>query len=198
MIPIDPKWTNIVYWPLRVSAPVAAASSVLVILTHYGVFDLGGLGSYANPLIVIVAVLSSSQAIFGIGYELFAPWREANKLKALTARQAIRRQEKEDERTAQQEKVLKRLESLSKQEIDVVARCLRDGSPSFYTWVYASNVGLLQGKGLVWCPGSSHNNEHYPFSFHDFVWEELMRRKDEFLENDAQHKAAELSSKPRR
>lgn len=35
----------------------------------------------------------------------------------------------------------------------------------------------------------------YPFSFHDFVWEALLERKDEFVAKDVGHKRAEEERK---
>ena len=37
-------------------------------------------------------------------------------------------------------------------------------------------------KNLVYTPGGTHHQDHYPFAFHDFVWEVLKQRKEEFIE----------------
>jgi hypothetical protein len=72
---------------------------------------------------------------------------------------------------------------------------LRDGSPSFYTYVYSPPVSVLQGKGLVWTPGGTHHQDHYPFSFHDFAWHVLVKRNDEFIAKHAEFKRVEEERK---
>jgi hypothetical protein len=54
---------------------------------------------------------------------------------------------------------------------------------------------MLQGKGLVWTPGGRHNQDHYPFSFWDFVWAKLVERREEFLAKEAEHVRAEEAAK---
>jgi hypothetical protein len=51
------------------------------------------------------------------------------------------------------------------------------------------------GKGLVWTPGGQHHQDHYPFSFYDFVWEKLLERKEEFIAKDEAYKRAEEAEK---
>jgi hypothetical protein len=65
-----------------------------------------------------------------------------------------------------------------------VAECLRKGTPTFYTYVYSPASAMLVSKGLAWTPSTRHNQDNYPFSFNDFVWNELCRRKDELIERD--------------
>ena len=54
---------------------------------------------------------------------------------------------------------------------------------------------MLTGKGLVWTPGGAHHMDHYPYSFHDFVWKRLLDRKDEFLAKDDEYKRIEATEK---
>lgn len=72
------------------------------------------------------------------------------------------------------------------------------GTSSFYTYVYSPPASNLQGKGLVWTPGGTHNQDHYPFSFYDFVWEALTPRKDEFIAKDDTNKRAKEAAEGRR
>ncbi|KFX81296.1 hypothetical protein KR99_24265, partial [Ralstonia solanacearum] len=104
-------------------------------------------------------------------------------------------QEQDERRQQAQESAIAQLDHLSKEEIAVVAKALRDGSPSFYTYVFSPPVSMLQGKRLVWTPGGQHHQDYYPFSFHDFVWKVLLERKDEFLAKEAEHKKAEEERK---
>jgi hypothetical protein len=190
MLP-DPKWLDVVKWPLRTTIPIAIASSALLALTLTGVFDLGPIGPFTTPVLVIVSVLSVTQVVVGSIYELLTPWRERRRADRLSARRAVRQQEAEEQLTAARARVIASLDHLSKREIDRVAQSLRDGSPSFYTYSHSPNVSLLMAKGLVWTPGGAHHQDYYPFSFHTWVWEVLLERKDEFLAKDDEHKRAD-------
>ena len=106
-----------------------------------------------------------------------------------------RREHKRKERTAvaetNQKIALENLDHLSAHEIRVVADALEGDSPTFYTYAHSPPVAMLQGKGLVWTPGGRHHMDHYPFTFYTFVWEELLERRDEFLEKHAANERAE-------
>ncbi len=53
----------------------------------------------------------------------------------------------------------------------------------------------MTAKRLIFTPGGTHHRDHYPYSFFDFVWEEILRRKDEFIEKDDAHKEADRQAK---
>jgi hypothetical protein len=191
----DAKWLEFFKLPLKAAIAVAMATGALLALVITHILDLGAFGAVALPILIIAAVSSVAMAIVGGANALLAPFREKRKVSALELRRAVRRREDDERREHARVSVLGRLNHLSKEEIAVVAKALRDGSPTFYTYVFSPPAAILQGKGLVWSTGSTHHQDHYPFSFHDFVWEALLERKDEFIEKDAQHKRAEEERK---
>lgn len=191
----DPKWLEVFKLPLRTTVAVALAIDVLLALVLTHILDLGPLGPFALPVLIILAVVSTAMAVVGVVHALLAPFREKRRHSALLQRRAIRRKEEEERRAQMQETALAQLDYLSKEEIAVVANALRNGSPTFYTYVYSPPVSVLQGKRLVWTPGGAHHQDHYPFSFHDFAWRMLLERKDEFIAKDEEHKRAEEERK---
>lgn len=194
MIP-DAKWLDALRLPLKVTITVALASAALLALTLKGLLDLGPLGPYARPVLTVLLVIFSIQAVVGVIDYLMTPLREKHRQSALKTRRAVRREEREEQREVHRTQVIARLDNLSKEEIRYIADSLRNGSPSFYTYVHSPPVSLLQSKGLVWSPSGPHNEDRYPFSFYDFVWEKLLERKDEFLAIDEEHKRAAVAAK---
>ncbi|MFV8595071.1 hypothetical protein [Ralstonia pseudosolanacearum] len=192
---LDAKWLELFKLPLRTAIAVAIASCALLALVFTHILDLGQIGLFALPILIIVAVASTAMAVVGSVDTLLAPRREKRKQSALEQRRAIRRKEQDERREEAQREALAQLEHLSRREIEVVANALREGSPSFYTYVFSPPVSMLQGKRLVWTPGGQHHQDYYPFSFHDFVWKVLVERKDEFLAKEAEHKKAEEERK---
>jgi hypothetical protein len=194
MLP-DPKWLDALKLPLKVTIAVALAASVLFALDWKGVLDLGPIGAFTRPVLIITAVVFWILTIVGVIDYSLAPVRERRRQDILSTRRAVRRKEQEEQWVAQRAAVLARLDHLSAEEIRYVADSLRRGSPTFYTYVHSPPVTMLGGKGLIWTPGGQHHYQHYPFSFHDFVWEVLLERKDEFLAKDEEHKRAETAEK---
>lgn len=182
------KWLEALNLPLRVMIGLALSSGLLLLLDWFGAVELSSLGAAVRPLITVVCVASTVFSVAGIGDLLLTPWREKQKHSPLSARRAVRQQEQEENRRRSEALALAHLDHLSKEEIHFVARCLREGTTSFYTRVYDPAVTTLRGKGLIWTPGGSHVLNHYHFVFHDFAWNELLRRRDEFIAKDEAHK----------
>jgi hypothetical protein len=126
---------------------------------------------------------------------LAKPFIEKRRLSLLSKRRKALRDEKTQEREQQRVAMLSHLDHLSRWEVSIVADALEGNSPTFYTYVYSPPVSMLQGKNLVWTPGGSHNQDHYPFSFHSFVWDELLKRREEFLEKEKAFLAEEAANK---
>ena len=192
---LDPKWLDALKLPLKVTIAVALAASVLSALDWKGVLDLGPLGAFTRPILTIIAVVFWILTIVGVIDYLLAPVRERRRQDTLSTRRAVRRKEQEEQRDAQRAAVLARLDHLSAEEIGYVADSLRKRSLTFYTYVHSPPVTMLLGKGLVWTPGGTHHQDHYPFSFHDFIWAVLLERKDEFLVKEEEHERAEAAEK---
>jgi hypothetical protein len=195
MVILDPKWLDVFKLPLRVAIGVAIASDVLLALVLTHILDLGPLGPIALLILIIVALASTALAVVGSVDVLLAPRRARRRQSELQLRRAVRRSEDEARRAEMQETAIAQLDYLSAEEIAVTAKALRDGSPTFYTYVFSPPVSVLQGKRLVWTPGGTHHQDYYPFSFHDFVWKVLLERKDEVIAKDAEHKRVEEERK---
>ncbi|SED42283.1 hypothetical protein SAMN05444161_3172 [Rhizobiales bacterium GAS191] len=195
---LDPKWLDALKLPLKVTIAVALASIALLTLDLKGILDLGPFATYAKPILIVLSVVFSILTLVGVVDELLAPRREKRRQTLLAGRRAVRRREEQEQRAESRERVreqvLARLDHLSKEELRYVADCLRKGSPSFYTYIYSPPVSILVAKGLVWSPGGQHHQDHYPFSFTDYVWETLVERKAEFIAKD---EAEEAESQPR-
>ncbi|WP_249201216.1 stage II sporulation protein M [Burkholderia cenocepacia] len=192
---LDAKWLELFKLPLRTAIAVAIASCALLALVFTHILDLGPIGLFALPVLIIAAVVSTAMAVVGSVDALLAPFREKRKQSALELRRAVRRKEQDEQREQAEGTAIGQLDHLSKEEIAVVAKALRAGSPTFYTYVFSPPVSMLQGKGLVWTTGGTHHQDHYPFSFYSFAWKVLLERKDEFIAKDEAHKRAEEERK---
>lgn len=197
MIP-DPKWLEALNLPLKVTIAVALAAGVLLGFDLKGWLDLGVIAPISRTILIIVTVIFTVLALVGIVDFFMSPFHEKRKQSALAARRGKRRAEENDARAENEAKVLARLDHLSRQEMRYVAACLENNTPTFYTYVHSPPVGVLLGKQLIWTNGAQHHQDHYPFSFHDFVWRTLIERKDEFLSKEAAFKEAEEAEKKAR
>jgi hypothetical protein len=194
MIP-DPKWLEALNLPLKVTIAVALAAGVLLSLDLLGWLDLGVVAPVSRTILVIVTVVFTVLALVGIVDFFMMPFHEKRKQSVVAARRAVRRAEERDARADSEARILTRLDHLSRDEMRYVAECLAKNTPTFYTYVHAPPVGVLLGKELIWTDGAQHHQDHYPFSFHDFVWRALMERKDEFLAKEAAFRDAEEAQK---
>lgn len=180
----DPKWLDALRLPLKASVATALAAGALLLLDALDLLDLSVFGVLARPIVMVVGVIAGALAVAGIGEYLSRPITERHRQSALAARRTIRRNEEEEAREERRAQILTRLDHLSPEEIRLVAGALRAETPTFYTYVHSPPATVLIGKGLVWTTGQQHHQDHYPFSFHDFVWAELQSRRDEFLAKD--------------
>jgi len=182
----DAKWLEALKLPLKATISIAITSSALLIFDFNGLLDLGPVSTFSRPLLIGAAVLASTLSVVGVVEHLLSPLRHKRKMSMLRLRRAVRREEAEEHRGVREAQTLGQLDHLSKEEVAYVAKCIRDGSPSFYTYVFSPPVATMQGKRLVWTPGGQHHQDRYPFSFYNFVWEAILAREDEFLEKDAE------------
>lgn len=193
MLP-DVKWLDILKLPLVATLGGALVPGALLLLAHLGVLDLDALGAIWRPTLIAFCATFSVLSLVGIVNVLLWPVRERRRQSLLAVRRAVRRREEDEQRAKAEARALESLDHLSKEEIRYVAKCLRNGSPTFYTWVHSSPAAMLQGKGLVWTTGATHHQDHYPYSFRDFAWRALLERREEFLEKDRKHEEAERAA----
>lgn len=185
----DPNWLNIFKLPLKATSAIALTASALLLLEILEVINFGNYKEYGNLFIIIISVLFWTLTIISTIEWLFNPIREKRDQDLQSRNRLIIEKEKEEQREKKRQEILAYLDHLSDEEIQYVADSLRKGTPTFYTYVHSPPVGMMMGKGLVWTPGGSHNQDYYPFSFHNFVWDALIERKEELLSKDKDRKA---------
>ena len=191
----DAKWLDAVKLPVPSTIGIALACGALLLLDAYEFIPLGQLSVYARPVVAIAGVAFAVLAVVRVVDLALSPLKERQKQSQLATRRAVHRKEQEQQRAEMEAKALAQLDYLSDHEVRRVAECLRAGSPSFYACVHSPPVTMLMGKGLVWTPGGEHHQDHYPFSIHDFVWRELIERKDELLKREKEIEQAEEAKK---
>lgn len=189
--PFDSGWLSALKLPGRIVAGVFLFFALVLALDYFGVTSLVAL----HPLALVVAILGlvlfgslSVAALLGVVYDAIMQGRGR---KLLTARRDLRREEAKQDRAEHEAHALKRLDYLSKDEIDVVADCLRKNEQSFLAYSNSPPISNLMAAGLVSSPGGEHHMDYYPFYFRTFAWEALLARKDEFIAKDDEHKRRE-------
>lgn len=187
----DVNWLNALKLPTRVMLGIFLASVVLLILDKKEIVVLGDLWTPAKAVVIILMVVSGSLSLAGIGGFIFDQFMKHRGRTLLSERRTERQKEREERRREAQEAALDRIEHLSPRELRYLAKCVRDNSQSFYTYVHSPPVTTLMGKGLVYTPGGTHNQDHYPFTIHDFAWKALLERRDEILSRDDENRRRE-------
>ncbi len=149
----------------------------------------------------VLGVVFTTLSAVQVAEWLLVPINEKRKLAHLSARQALRKSETEEEAKRQQARILEALDSLSTRELEIVVKCLTEGSPSFVTYHTNPAAGTLSMRQLIATPIGQVHMDHCPFVFRDFVWRGIQERKDEYLvrwqahvrsEQEAQRTSARL------
>ena len=193
---LEAKWLEALRLPLRIMVGLAISCWVLLALHWQGVLDLAQTFERALQALILVAVVSSViTTVVIIDTLFFEPRRERKKVKLLKARRAVRHEEEEQQRALREKKVLDQLDHLSNEEVRHVAGCLRQGTNTFYAWMASASAGTLRGKGLVWTPEGPFNIDRMPYTFHGFVWDALLKRREEFISKDDENMRAELAAR---
>lgn len=199
-VSLDPNWLNALRLPTQVIIGLFLASGIVLLFDELGIIKLSALSEFAKPFVILMAILCGSLSLTGIGAFLLDELMKHRKQSLLSFGRKMRLQEKEDSRAAAEKAALERLDYLSPQELRYLANCLREGNQSFYAYYYSSATATLIDKRLVCTPGTSHHQDHYPYTIMDSVWNALLARKDEFLKKDEenQKREREEEEKPRR
>lgn len=183
---LEASWLDALKLPTKIKASIALACTALYYLFAQNLILLDQYDSLVQALLLIGAVVAGIFVAVDVVVWLCSPLTQKRQRSLLAERRADRRNEELAERDTKRAMVLERLNHLSNLELSLVAQALTNNSPTVYTWVNSSAVGAMLGKGLLWSPGSSHHQDHYPFTFHDFVWAEVLRRKEEFLDRSSE------------
>ena len=174
---MDSGWIKALELPAQITGGVFAACCLVYLLNETGQLALADVGEWALPVIIIAGILSGCLfvgAILAYFWRKFEKWREQREKKV---------QKDEVQKTA-----LAYLDTLSEQENYMVCKALKEGSPSFTSWLHISAAAQLVDKGLLIQHTGVFNREHWPYTFHDFAWKEIERRKDEFLQKETDAK----------
>ena len=185
------NWLDALRLPARVTLGLFFVCVVLLILYRYNVITFGIFGDNTTDILIIVAVLFGVLTLSHLGALLVSPITEKHKQSLLTKRREIRRQEHEADRDEREAAALARLDHLSEHEIRLVADALRENSQSIYIYSQTPHAATLISKDLLYTPGGTYHQDYYPFTFHDFAWQELLIRKDEFIAKDDENKRRE-------
>lgn len=187
----DSGWLAALNLPTKVIAGVFLAACIVLGLDLYSILDLAAFGGLARPIVIILAILFGCLLFATLVALVAQPIIAKRKTSLLSERRRIRKEENEAERAKAREKAIEAIDHLSGWELHYVEDALRDESPSFYTHVNSPPVAQLIAKNLVYSPGGQHHREHFPFSFHDFVWEALQERKKELIEKSEEFQRRE-------
>lgn len=191
----DAKWLDALKLPIRLKLAIIAACGTTYVLLWKEMISLGPLDTIISTLLLIAVVVFGIVAIFDGMDFLFQPLAEKRRLTLLAKRRSALQADKQKAREEKRSQVIKQLDRLSRQEIGLLVNVMKGGSPTFYYYVHAPAVTMLQAKYIVWTPGGPHHQDHYPFSISDHVWDELQKRKDEFFEKEEAYKAEEVANK---
>lgn len=167
------------------------ACLILLGFDWFGILPLAGFGQLAKPGVIVLAVITGSLSITGIGAFVINRLTSRRKQSLLSAHRQTKLLENEHTKAMAEIAALQRIDHLSSQEVRYLADCLRKGSQSFYTYVHSPSVTTLMGKELVYTPGGTHNQDHYPFTIFDFAWKALLERKDQILARDDENRKRE-------
>lgn len=184
----DAKWLEAFKLPLRAMIGVTLACCALLWLDNTKQIDLSIFGALTKSSIFVLTVVAGSLALSGVGAIIFDLVTAKKKRGALAERRATREAEAKERSNAAKEAALDRLNYLSPEELRYLTDCLRKGTQSFTTWIHSPYVSTLASKGLIHTPGGTHHMDHFPFTINDFVWKELLRRKDELIDRDDTNK----------
>jgi hypothetical protein len=172
---MDSGWLKALELPAKITGGVAAGCIVALVLDSRGAIDFEAIGGWLRPAIAIAAIFSSALFLAGMFNEGVTAFGKSRAKKASLADQAAFKQ-----------KALAHLDTLSEGEIHIVAEALKGGSPSVTWWLHSGAAAQLVHRGLLVQLGGQYSSEHWPFVFRDFAWQEMLKRKDHFIERSAE------------
>lgn len=151
---------------------------------------LSQIGAWLRPTISVAAIFSGALLLAGILNELVVAFR-AWRAKTTADAAALADQSAKAAKTADAKaKALAHLDTLSEEEIHIVSKALKEGSPSIKWWFHAGGAAQLVHKGLLDQLPGQYMTDHWPYTFRDFAWQAMLLRKDEYLKRAAELEAA--------
>lgn len=171
------------------------ASVILLLLDKAEILVLSTFGSLAKPATILLCVVSGALSFTAIAAFVFDIISAGRKRTLLQQRRDLRKAEEEEQLNNNKQKVLDRIEHLSKDELNYLADCLRENSQSFTTYVHSPSVSTLGSKGLIYTPGGTHHQDYYPFVVNDFVWQYLLDNREDIITRDEENTRIEEEKK---
>jgi hypothetical protein len=197
----DPRWLDALKLPDKVIAGLFLFTLLVLGFDYFALVNLADLTALARPIVIIAAALFGCLSFAALGALVYGVVMQRRKRTLLSQRRHMRQQEAEAAQEKYEAQVLARLDFLASEELRYVANALRKNEQSFTAWVHSPHVSNLVAKGMVSSPGGPHHQDHYPFYFVDFVWNHLVRHREQFIAKDDEHKRrkeAEERAKRRR
>jgi len=170
---MDSGWIKALELPTKITGGVFGACVLIYFLHQSEQITLADIGAWVLPTVLITGALSGCiflTTVIANLWEAYGGWRQRRAEKAL---------EDKIEKTA-----LAHLDNLSEQEIYIVAQALKEESPSITLWAHSSGAAQLVSKRLLLQHGGEFMTEHWPFTFLSFAWDEIVKRKEFFLEKE--------------
>jgi hypothetical protein len=195
----DLRWiVDALKLPQKVIPGLLLFCLLLSVFNFFAIVSLAAISALALPIAIVLTLLFGSLSLVAIGAVIYDVLMQRHRKTLLAHRREIRHEEAQQELAQRQAAALARLDYLSKEEIRYVANCLRKNEQSFVAWAHSPHVSNLRVRGLVSIPGGTHDQNHCPFYFYDFVWAALLQRKDEFIVKDDEHKRLEAAAEKER
>jgi hypothetical protein len=194
----DSKWLEALKLPTKVIAGIFIATIIILSFDKAGFLLLKEIHSTAKPLIILLSIFSGALLFSNLLALLIDCVKKINKKSEIEKLKQEKEQKQKEKQTKFRAEVISRLEYLETYELRLLADALKDNTPTFYTYVYSPPATTLIAKELIYTPGGTHNQDHYPFIIHDFVWAELLSRKAEIIERDKANLEKEKQENRRR
>ncbi|MFH1342920.1 MAG: super-infection exclusion protein B [Pseudomonadota bacterium] len=192
---MDSGWLKALELPAKITGGIFVGSLVTLYLDSVGSLSLAQIGIWLRPLISVAAIFSGALFLANIVNELVMEFRSRQTKKSADAAAIAEKTANDTAASVAKATALAHLDALSEEEIHIVAKALKDGSPSVKWWCHSGGAAQLVHKGLIDQLPGQYMRDNWPFIFHDFAWEAMLNRKEAFLERAAE---LEASSNKRR
>ncbi|WP_291299059.1 hypothetical protein [Elioraea sp.] len=185
----------------RVLSSVTALVCAAVAVVAYIVRDVVPLDWQWVTVVVMwlfgaVALAKTLENALRAGRRAWISRRASKRREQRRADEKAKTQEEERQKLEQREAsrlaVLKRLEFLADDEILLIASALRSRSQTIQISLSSPTARALSSKGILANAGGLGEEDNWPWTFRDFIWEHLIERSNEF-----QQRAEKVNLRPR-
>jgi len=189
---------NALKLPTNVLTGLFATCVILLGLDKHDILLLSTFGDLAKPITILLLVLTGTLSLTSIITFFIKVCSASKKQTLMQLRHEIRKAEQKSKTEEIHKIVIARIDHLSSKELRYLANCLIEGSQTFNTYVHSPAATTLASKGLIYTPGGSHHQDHYPFIINDFVWKNLLENKDKIIQRNNDHLESEEKLKSNR